>query len=60
MGDKIYVKSQEGVGSEFYFVVPLIEAKAVQIAPFTVQKKEQLDHETTSITILVVEDNKVD
>ena len=53
LGGKLKVKSESGIGSEFYFSIPITVGKSSKI-----DKKIEIDNNLENMKILLVEDNK--
>ncbi len=56
---KIYLKSELGKGSTFYFEIPLTYAKIKEKPKLSTHSKNIKDLDLSNIKILVVEDNKI-
>lgn len=57
---KIYLKSELGKGSTFFFEIPMVKAEAVEAKPVEKTHGENIQElDLSNIKILVVEDNKI-
>jgi PAS domain S-box-containing protein len=59
LGGKIWVMAQPGIGSEFYFSIPLIQTEQSTPEPFNTKPVQLKEYKWKGKTLLLVEDEEV-